>query len=904
MSLARYSFLPWARRGMGALVEAPDTFGEQALPLRPTVPLSLDLEPATRIDHDVELRGPGDVIALDPRAVVRTEPRAGTTDFEPNYLACVELYDEDLPWRYTPARATPQHRLRPWIALIVLADDDEYTRVDARTIEVSAADRLFPAADQIWAWAHVHVNTDLAGQPSQLDAVVRANPDLAIARLLSPRRLEANTAYTAFIVPTFEAGRCAALRVPPQGNVNGGTPSWGNGQTTFPVFYQWSFRTGTAGDFESLARLIQPRELDERVGLRDLDVTSPAPHLLEGITEPPTLGLEGALRSISTRFTTWPREGEQFPARLTALVNAQLAQGDPVVTPPFYGQWHAARTSMGASTNPPWIEALNRDPRHRAAAGFGAEVIRRNQEELAAAAWAQIGAVLEANRALILAQLGRAITRSLHVRHVANLDHDRLLAMLAPIQTRVRVGSLTAREHVRRSAVPDAAIDRSFRRIVRRGGPVAKRFFASASSNTRWITRMNARELVASPVKPIPERALLAPTVRPPRTMAAANVATSALAARAQPAFRVTRPGEVLDRSPGGGADSPDAARFRAAVATLDAELDRAAVPSASQPPLAIQEMSSALSRAVDPDHSIKRRVLSRLRVSGLALDQRSDPLDTIMTAPEIDRPMYKPLGDISPDLLLPNIDLVPQNTASLLLTNNRFVESFLVGLNHEMARELLWREYPTDQRGSYFRCFWDTRDSLGAAPTRDIEAIHTWPPTSDLGDHIAGGTDRLVLVIRGDLLKKYPTAVVTAIEAVWPVGGGKRLLGAEERFPLFHAELEPDLTFLGFDLDVERAKGTSNPGDGKPGWFFVIKQRPGEPRFGLDETSPSATATSWDDLSWRNVAAETNIDLKPELRDANIPDHRRWGSNAADVADILFQRPVLIAIHASEMLP
>ncbi|MGE0403700.1 MAG: hypothetical protein AB7T06_43740, partial [Kofleriaceae bacterium] len=86
--------------------------------------------------------------------------------------------------------------------------------------------------------------------------------------------------------------------------------------------------------------------------------------------------------------------------------------------------------------------------------------------------------------------------------------------------------------------------------------------------------------------------------------------------------------------------------------------------------------------------------------------------------------------------------------------------------------------------------------------------------------------------------------------------------------------------------------------------WFYVIKQRPGEPRFGLDDTSPSATATTWDDLSWRNVAAEINIDLKPELRDANIPDHRRWGSNAADVADILFQRPVLIAIHASEMLP
>ena len=26
-----------------------------------------------------------------------------------------------------------------------------------------------------------------------------------------------------------------------------------------------------------------------------------------------------------------------------------------------------------------------------------------------------------------------------------------------------------------------------------------------------------------------------------------------------------------------------------------------------------------------------------------------------------------------------------------------------MVGLNHEFARELLWREYPTDQRGQLF---------------------------------------------------------------------------------------------------------------------------------------------------------------------------------------------------------
>ena len=39
---------------------------------------------------------------------------------------------------------------------------------------------------------------------------------------------------------------------------------------------------------------------------------------------------------------------------------------------------------------------------------------------------------------------------------------------------------------------------------------------------------------------------------------------------------------------------------------------------------------------------------------------------------------------------------------------NPKFIESYMVGLNHEMGRELLWREYPTDQRGSYLRQFWD----------------------------------------------------------------------------------------------------------------------------------------------------------------------------------------------------
>ena len=106
------------------------------------------------------------------------------------------------------------------------------------------------------------------------------------------------------------------------------------------------------------------------------------------------------------------------------------------------------------------------------------------------------------------------------------------------------------------------------------------------------------------------------------------------------------------------------------------------------------------------------------------------------MAYPEIDLPMYKPLADYSSELFLPNINFIEQNSISLLETNQEFIESYMVGLNHEFSRELMWREYPTDQRGSYFRQFWEAQgfhDTDNLSPEelkeklRDIPPIHTW---------------------------------------------------------------------------------------------------------------------------------------------------------------------------------
>ena len=117
---------------------------------------------------------------------------------------------------------------------------------------------------------------------------------------------------------------------------------------------------------------------------------------------------------------------------------------------------------------------------------------------------------------------------------------------------------------------------------------------------------------------------------------------------------------------------------------------------------------------------------------------------------------------------------------------------------------------------------------------------------------------DRL-MVIRGDLLVKYPKPVVYAQQAMWPGGDTSkpRVLdpAGETRQPLLRATLDPDIMLVGFDLGEKEARGhrPGDPGAGPddPGWFFVLMERPGQPRFGLDDDSPAGGLQTWNDLAW-----------------------------------------------------
>src|SRR5690349_5871850 len=128
--IAAYSFLPWARHGLGAFIREGDM--DAGVQVRGSIDVSLQLA-GDRVDgssftqplppRSVQLYGPGDIIGIDAKAIVRTEPRHWVTNFETNYMPFVEFYDEDFPWRYTPAKpSTDGRRLRPWITLVVLEE--------------------------------------------------------------------------------------------------------------------------------------------------------------------------------------------------------------------------------------------------------------------------------------------------------------------------------------------------------------------------------------------------------------------------------------------------------------------------------------------------------------------------------------------------------------------------------------------------------------------------------------------------------------------------------------------------------------------------------------------------------------------------------------------------------------
>jgi hypothetical protein len=1031
--IARYSFLPWLRQGLASsITQVDDPAGSGGV--RAEIAVDVVMNTGSPVSKVVQLHGPGDLSAIDPRAIVRIDPRHAADDYEPNYTPVIEFFDEDFAWRYTPAGAAAHARLRPWICLVVLTVDEfmlgraPVTHLATITVQDPAVS--LPPPQETWAWAHVHVSRDVHGtdgSPAQvLDAVrtiLEQDTTQAICRLVCPRKLKPKRTYHAFVIPTFETGRLTGLGLAIPDGTNGFAPAWGAGQDTFPVYYQWEFHTGEDGDFESLVRRLEPHEVDSNVGKRPMDVQTPAPEYNIPAITPPVLELEGALKATNMQGTPWPQR-EPFLGALTAFLNlpyelthvgGEEVEDDPLIAPPLYGQFPAAVERVGQPDDPAWFNMLNLDPRHRTAAGFGTRVVQKHQERFMNIAWKQAGMLRQANRHLREAQYARFISTSLYQRHVESLPAHQVLSVTASLHPRVLTSAglrtagvttpVTVQEHVRRSALPVALVSAPFRRIARPRGPLARRIAPDAPRVVgNLIARVERGEVVAVPPKPAPDKGIVledvlhASTPPPPggflalplvelllqvlifivRLLSLLNPSLRDMLARLErlrtqvrtadvlnvskwtrvavskippaPDFRITEIGGAISLPGVGGRDSTQAAAFRSALKDTHALFEASRQTPPAPPPLRITLVANHVLRELQPSKTIAARVSARLNFGAGA--NVLPTLDELLIAPDFPEAMYDPLCDISTELLLPNVGLIPNNTISLLKTNQKFIEAYMVGLNHEMAREFIWREYPTDQRSTFFRQFWAAREGppdprltleARAEKLKDIRHIHLWPHANELGQNNnrrpGPNSEYLVLLIRGDLFRRYPRPDVRAVKAVFqanpprdedgcllyrvPIADDVGQNPADIRTPVFDGEIGSDIRFYGFDLDENTVRGNFDPENPEnpaadQGWFFGLRQHPGEPRFGLDDPLKLEEAAKWKELSWANVAGSMEavaeldyIHLSRPLTFARITGEDpaiQWEasqhSNSATLAYIMLQDPYRMYVHGSDMLP
>ena len=906
--MRRYTYLRWLRAGAAGAVAGEHGAGLAAS--RATFPVAVRVSGLGTVTREVSLHGPGDVAGLNPRQIVRRFPRPDATTADASAFAHLELDDPDLPWRYTPfherTAADPagavlraEGTLPPWLCLAVVARDVAGVQLahppGARLPVLSAPAAELPDPAAAAAWAHVQVAGEL---PASFDAV---EPHRALARLVCPRLLTPNTAYLACLVPVFAAGRQAGLGEPVTAPVDQYAWAAGDATVTLPVYDSWAFTTGPGGDFEALVRRLQQVHLEDLVdesgqplaiGRRPLDVGTPG----FGVPQDPgaTADLYGALALDGT-------DGTAGAVRAGLLAAVDVADA---VAPPVYGRWHAAAPVPGAGQPgawPGWLTRLNGHPGLRVAAGLGARLVQERQEEFMAACWEQVGAVMEANQLLRQAQLARHAGGALHHRHVAVLAPVTALQLLAPALPRLPSPAAGAGPRhtqwadVHASCLPVLALSGHWRRVLRPRGPLVRRV-------ERWLTRDGVRpaydpsglvEALAAGDRlgPAPNPA---PTVRLPLA--------DVLAA-------LGRPPKWPDPQP----SWADVSRLAGALTTFAKRRPRP--PACTPNPLA--GSAEAAVDAVHPAVTVPRRARARLRLPAGLWDP-PDRIDPIMVAPRIHTPMYAALAALGQDWLLPGLQHVPQDSVSALASNQAFVEAFLVGMNHEMARELLWRGYPTDQRGSVFRHFWDRRltTTPPAEPPPDVTPLHTWPAHGALGGHLPPGstTDAFVLLLRGELLRRFPQASIFLVRAT--VQGGVTRpdpVDATAKLPVFSGWLQPDVTFLGFDVTPDEVRGANPQTTTSPGWFVVIQEQPTQPSFGVSAESGDKGADgryrSWADLGAGDLAATPAgyVDLAAtataQFLAAAPAAGPPWDGRSDGLAATFLRRPFRLFLHGSDIL-
>ncbi|HTE08150.1 MAG TPA: hypothetical protein VK628_05270 [Flavitalea sp.] len=982
-----YQFHSWARKSIANEITVRDHLGigDPPADVKISVPLAVTVSGNT-VDKQFIIAGPGEIIGIHTEMIVRTDPRPNSGDFEPNYFPSIEFYDEDFPWRYSPAAPNAgfdNNRLRPWLMLIVLTEN-EFQKTDRTTplstIIVTGTEAL-PPADEIYLWAHVHSNLGEVDSPlgdvfGNLQQKMETDPDGLFSRIICPRKLEPDVLYHAFLVPVFECGRLAGLDQPIE-NIPLQQAAWNDDsvEVELPVYYRWQFRTGANVDFETLVRMMEARkELDPRVGIRNLDCTDPGYIKVgeQGGIPPPVpgiLGMCGAVMQLDADPTVLraPLQDQPFikevGKHLRLFTPEQDNEKDPVVTIPFYG-YHHAKTKTDSTPdfvpqNESWLNQTNRDPRNRSAAGLGTRVVQANQEKLMQSAWSQLSAIQQINRKVKQLKLAMEVNERLLKGTVMKMQNDngKMLAIAATVSARIKdpANSKTIFQTLTDSQVPNAIVSPALRRLSRPNGGLSKKLKTAGTFSLAtvfktvnpdiapvvdvniqpvWFTSFGDFKLNKNLPTTIPDIPTMDSNITniivglPGHGGGVLHTGVITAAPRRPPVDNdggITRGGGELprERPP----VKPVDAKTKMIFDTTDQVMTIGVVETFSTTKIPAEFHATVLNGLL-PENTLLPAF--RAKMPGLPKPPvKKDDVLPVMAHPDFPEPAYKYVAALDQDYIIPNLDLVPPNTVALMQPNFSFIHSLLIGLNHEMGRELLWREYPTDQRGSYFRQFWDPgglrAPNAPSSPDlyKDIRPIHLWGNDTSLENFSVIGRPSpikpLVLLLKGELLKKYPNTIVFAQRAIKDSQNQLVLDPADTidkyKFPVFSGNLAPDTRLLGFELTKEEVKLTGEPGESGTGWFFVLAEVPGEPRFGMDihYEAPASGPNTWNDLSLENFTDFSFVSgsksPNPSTSNGGWPADPNselleiWGRSSADMAGILFQKPVMVAMHGSELL-
>ena len=241
------------------------------------------------------------------------------------------------------------------------------------------------------------------------------------------------------------------------------------------------------------------------------------------------------------------------------------------------------------------------------------------------------------------------------------------------------------------------------------------------------------------------------------------------------------------------------------------------------------EENHKALSESVEIINRYFSAFLTDEEMQGSFIEDCLTSKYPVMAYPQFPEPTYYYLKQLADKFILPCVDELPNNSVTMFNSNEAFVEAFLCGMNTEMGRELLWREYPTDQRGSYFKKFWDMDTSIEKMRKGeffDIKSLSKWQ--NELGNnHNSSDAKLLMFAIKGKLMQSYPDTMIYLNKAtldpvdkkIKPIDGDENIIS-----PAAQAFFRDDIYVVGFKIPNSKALGSP---DGNPdyGYMLVFKQ-------------------------------------------------------------------------------